>query len=115
MTQPGSFRDSAESFSKVAATSDSRPTFAIQVTANTTIRRSVLFRAAPERGSDFEEIVVSLKRYPDTNQVLSSSSILARLQIPVPKLSVHDRGRWKSFPPALRFPFRCSAGSRGRP
>src|SRR5208282_4885091 len=42
MRQPGSLRDSVESFSKIAATSDSRPTFAIQVTANTTIRRSVL-------------------------------------------------------------------------
>src|SRR5450759_5404064 len=42
MRQPGSLRDSAESFSKIAITSDSRPTFAIQVTANTTIRRSVL-------------------------------------------------------------------------
>src|SRR5208282_35466 len=45
MTQPGSLRDSAESFSKIAATSDSRPIFAIQVTANTTIRRSVSFHA----------------------------------------------------------------------
>src|SRR6266404_4217543 len=37
MTQPGSLRDSAVSFSKSAATSDSRPVFAIQVTASTTI------------------------------------------------------------------------------
>src|SRR5882672_2512688 len=42
MTQPGSLRDSAVSFSKSAATSDSRPAFAIHVTASTTIRRSVL-------------------------------------------------------------------------
>ena len=41
LMQPGSLRDSAVSFSKIAATSDSRPTFAIQVTANTTIRRSL--------------------------------------------------------------------------
>src|SRR5271156_1788047 len=43
MMQPGSLRDSVVSRSKIAITSDSRPTFAIQVTANTTIRRSVLF------------------------------------------------------------------------
>src|SRR6266576_3306877 len=42
MTQPGSLRDSAVSFSKTAATSDSRPVFAIQVTVKTTIHRSVL-------------------------------------------------------------------------
>src|SRR5271170_7480577 len=42
MMQPGSLRDSAVSFSKIAATSDSRPIFAIQITANTTIPRSDL-------------------------------------------------------------------------
>jgi hypothetical protein len=50
MTQPGSFRDSAESFSKIAATSDSRPTFAIQVTANTTIRHSPFLQGQPLKG-----------------------------------------------------------------
>src|SRR6266849_4911013 len=38
MRHPASLRDSAVSLSKIAITSDSRPIFAIQVTANTTIR-----------------------------------------------------------------------------
>src|SRR5579863_2480112 len=37
MAQPGSLRDCSVSFSKSVATSASCPTFAIQVTANTTI------------------------------------------------------------------------------
>src|SRR5271163_3001535 len=37
MAQPGSLRECSVSFSKSAATSASCPTFAIQVTANTTI------------------------------------------------------------------------------
>src|ERR1035437_4414216 len=37
MAQPGSLRDCSVNFSKSAATSASCPTFAIQVTANTTI------------------------------------------------------------------------------
>src|SRR5579872_1538273 len=37
MEQPGSLRDCSVNFSKSAATSASCPTFAIQVTANTTI------------------------------------------------------------------------------
>src|SRR5689334_2215518 len=41
MAQPGSLRECSVSFSNRAATSASCPTFAIQVTANTTIVRSL--------------------------------------------------------------------------
>ena len=47
MTQPGSLRDSSLSFVNTAATSASCATFAIQVTARTTIRRLFLVDAFP--------------------------------------------------------------------
>src|SRR6266849_6248481 len=45
--QPGSLRDSSVSFENTPTTSASRPTFAIHVTASTTIARSVLDFSLP--------------------------------------------------------------------
>src|SRR5438034_7393176 len=54
MAQPGSLRDCSVSFSNSAATSASCPTFAIQVTANTTIVSLLpAFRSAGEDILDF--------------------------------------------------------------
>src|SRR5277367_6392841 len=81
MTQPGSLRDSAVSFSKIAATSDSRPIFAIHVTANTTIHRSVLSlrNRASERASNFRRPAALLKQDADTSVAFSRASQSQRI------------------------------------
>src|ERR1700691_2964239 len=65
MRQPGSLRDSSVSLENTADTSVSRPTFAIPVTARTTIVRSVFLLLPLYLGSSASQIAQSFGKLVD--------------------------------------------------
>ncbi len=124
ITQPGSLRDSSVNLEKTAATSASRPTFAIQVTARTTIMRSV-FRIVAEASVFCPVNPFSSAVKPSTNIVCSRPGPVETIPMRAPLsfsrkcqvvarrlrqfVHVGDRPAWKCATPAW-----CGRRTRSR-